>query len=223
MIRLHFLVEGQTENNFVNQVLRPSIEHSNVSISVSKLTTKRDEKRGRKFSGGSSSYDKLKGEILLFLKDSSAEFRLTTMVDLYKFPQGFQTFAELKSSPYERVKKLEQELQSEFNDERFIPYVQLHEFEAILFSDPSKFSELYDNVQPGIKKLIGIASSQNPEEINDGENTAPSKRIIKEIPRYAFEKSSAGPTVASHIGLIEIKKKCPHFDQWLNKLGNTAN
>ena len=84
-IRLHFLVEGQTEFNFVNQILKHHIGKTALSMSISKLTTKRDEKMGRKFSGGASSYEKLKNEISLFLKDSSIEFRLTTMIDLYKY------------------------------------------------------------------------------------------------------------------------------------------
>lgn len=221
-IRLHFLVEGQTEFNFVNQVLKHSIEKTSLSISVSKLTTKRDEKLGRKFSGGASSYEKLKKEVFLFLKDKSTDFRLTTMIDLYKFPSGFPTFEEIKNSPYIRVKKMEGELYKDFKDHRFIPYIQLHEYEAVLFSDPQKFSEIYENVDTGIKNLVEIASTQNPEEINDGEHTAPSKRIIKEIPRYENEKSSVGASVAEHIGLEEIRKKCPHFKEWLEKLEKLA-
>ena len=94
-IRLHFLVEGQTEFNFVNQILKHFIEKTSLSISVSKLETKRDEKLGRKFSGGSSSYEKVRKEVSSFLRDTSPEFRLTTMIDLYKFPSGFPTFDEM--------------------------------------------------------------------------------------------------------------------------------
>ena len=221
-IRLHFLVEGQTEFNFVNQILKHSIENESLSVTISKLTTKRDEKLGRKFSGGASSYEKLKKEISLFLRDSSPEFRLTTMIDLYKFPSGFPTFEEMKNSPHDRVKKMEELFYGDFNDHRLIPFIQLHEYEAILFSNPQKFSEIYENVGNGIKKLIEIASSQNPEEINDGELTAPSKRIIREIPKYEFGKSSAGVSVAEHIGLKEIREKCPHFNEWTQKLENLA-
>lgn len=221
-IRLHFLVEGRTEFNFVNQILRYQFKESSVSISISMLTTKRDEKLGRKYSGGSPSYEKVKREISLFLKDTSPKFRLTTMIDLYKFPDGFPKYNEMKTSPYNRVRKMEEEFYKHFEDPRFIPYIQLHEYEAILFSNPQKFSEVYENVDKGIRNLIGISLIQNPEEINDGENTAPSKRIIKEIPRYEFEKSSAGANVAEHIGLEEIQKKCPHFKEWVDKLEKLA-
>ena len=219
-VRLHFLVEGRTEFNFVNQILKPEFENPTFFISVSMLTTKRDEKLGRKYAGGSPSYEKVKREISLFLKDTSTEFRLTTMIDLYKFPEGFPKFDSIKHQPSVRVEKMEEAFYKDFEDPRFIPYIQLHEYEAILFSNPQKFFEIYENVGKGIKNLIAISQIQNPEEINDGEQTAPSKRIIKEIPKYEFEKSSAGANVAGHIGLSEIQKKCPHFRQWLEKLEN---
>jgi len=58
----------------------------------------------------------------------------------------------------------------------------------------------------------------SPELINDGAETSPSKRIIREIPAYENLKSTAGPAVAQKIGLITIRQKCPHFDQWIQKL-----
>jgi hypothetical protein len=59
---------------------------------------------------------------------------------------------------------------------------------------------------------------ESPEYIDDGEDTAPSKRIIKEIPEYEGMKASAGPLVAEKIGLTNIRKKCNHFNQWLLKI-----
>jgi hypothetical protein len=140
------------------------------------------------------------------------------MLDLYKFPHGFSTFPEYKNSPYQRVERLEEALFEDFRDSRFIPYVQLHEYEALIFSDPQKFEEIYSNFKKGIEELVRIARSNEPEEINDGESTAPSKRIISNIPRYEFEKSSVGATVAQHIGINQIRKRCPHFSNWLSKL-----
>ena len=75
-IRLHFLVEGQTEFNFVNQILKHHIGKTALSMSISKLTTKRDEKMGRKFSGGASSYEKLKNEISLSATEADPASRV---------------------------------------------------------------------------------------------------------------------------------------------------
>lgn len=217
--RLHLLVEGRTEFNFVNQVLRPHFASSDsLFISVSMLTTKRDHVRGRKYSGGSSTYSKLRGEIKLFLYDKSPDFRLSTMVDLYGFPDGFDTYSSKSSAPYERIALLEASMAKDIGDERFIPYVQLHEYESLILSDPEKFREIYTNFGQGIDRLVQLSKSKPPEEINDGSNTAPSKRIISSIPRYEFEKSSVGPTVALHIGLNNIRDRCPHFSHWVEKL-----
>jgi hypothetical protein len=219
MIRLHLLVEGRTEFNFANQVLRPHLDEFNgISLTVSMLTTKRDSQLGQKFSGGSSSYDKLRNEIRLFLRDKSEEFRISTMIDLYGFPHGFPTFSELKHTPYKRVEQIEAKFADDIGDARFIPYVQLHEFESLAFADPSKFSELYAGEKVGIAKLVKTSLTINPEEINDGESTAPSIRIIACFPQYKFEKSSVGATVVQHIGLQKVRDRCPHFSEWLAKL-----
>lgn len=93
---------------------------------------------------------------------------------------------------------------------------QLHEFEALLFSDvdvlarilrcsPSDFiSEFYPN----------------PEDINDHPCTAPSKRIARACPFY--QKTLHGPLVALDIGLSRMLECCPHFASWVDKLCNLA-
>lgn len=58
----------------------------------------------------------------------------------------------------------------------------------------------------------------SPELINDGPTTAPSKRIIAEIPEYAFQKSTAGPLIAARIGLDVMRARCPNFGEWLGRL-----
>ncbi|MEA5419667.1 DUF4276 family protein [Spirulina sp. CCNP1310] len=67
--------------------------------------------------------------------------------------------------------------------------------------------------------LQAIASQyQTPELINDGLQTAPSKRIIAQFPDYGKAKSTFGPQLAEKIGLQVIRSTCPHFNQWLSKL-----
>ena len=98
------------------------------------------------------------------------------------------------------------------------PYLQLHEFEALLFSDPKKFGERFDRHSTGISRLVQIAEQSNPELIDDGNESAPSKQIIREIPEYGPDKASSGPIVAERIGLPTLRAKCQHFAEWLNKL-----
>jgi hypothetical protein len=71
-----------------------------------------------------------------------------------------------------------------------------------------------------IRRLEKLARSTPPEEINDGETTAPSKRIASQIPEYEAVKPSAGPQIVQAIGLATVRSKCPHFDAWVKRLEN---
>ena len=63
-----------------------------------------------------------------------------------------------------------------------------------------------------------MVAGKNPEEINEGQETAPSKRIIKEIPEYKGQKATIGPLVAAKIDLDVLREKCKHFNEWLTRL-----
>lgn len=107
----------------------------------------------------------------------------------------------------------------DIRDSRFIPYIQLHEYEAYLFSDPTSFQYFYNNHDKQIAALKAIANSRaTPELIDDGPHTAPSKRIIAQFPDYEDAKSAVGPQVAELIGLDVIRSKCPHFAAWVSRL-----
>jgi hypothetical protein len=143
------------------------------------------------------------------------------MFDLYALPADFPDFATAgrRMPPYERVEKLERALASRIGHRQFVPYIQLHEFEALIFADPQKLDAEFLERKDGVRNLVRIATEAgNPESIDDGEETAPSKRIIREIPEYEWRKASAGPLVAGKIGLPALRQKCAHFDQWLKRL-----
>ena len=155
-------------------------------------------------------------------EDSAADAYFTTMIDLYALHNDFPGLAEaekLRSDPYQRVSALEGAWQDVTADVRFIPFIQLHEFEGYLFVDVSRFSEFLDIPRGGIAALQKVADSvESPELIDDGQHSAPSKRIIYQFPAYETLKSSVGPQMAADIGLTAIRSKCPHFDQWLGLL-----
>jgi hypothetical protein len=167
----------------------------------------------------------MRNDIVRFLKqEPSPDTFFTTMIDLYgihgDFPQLSQA-ESLRRSVRERVAFLEECFANDIGDHRFIPYIQLHEFEALLFVDPTAFRSYYQNCEQQITRLQAIADGyQSPEEINDGPSTAPSKRVIEHFPDYAGAKPTAGPQIVEHIGLQAIRHKCPHFDEWLTRLEN---
>ena len=146
------------------------------------------------------------------------------MIDLYAFPQGddspYTCHIQAISDPYAKIAALERAISSDINHPRFIPYIQLHEFETFLLVNPDKLITMYPERQTHITKLKTEIRNINPEEINESNETAPSKRIIKHIPAYASQKAQVGPLVAEEIGLDLLREKCPHFDEWLTKLEN---
>jgi len=222
MVRLHSIVEGQTEEAFFNRVLVPHLSNQNVFPDVQLLSSKRVASRQQK--GGWTSYASAKRHLDRWMKqDSHNDVWFTTMFDLYAIPEDFPALADCRSiaDPFQRVQALETAF---FNDVqnlgcyRFVPYIQLHEFEALIFVDPQKLDWEFLENDEAISRLVAYSEKSPPEAINDTPTGAPSKRIISEIPEYYFRKSSAGPVVVDKIGLAKLRESCPHFDIWLKKL-----
>ena len=219
-IRLNFIVEGPTEKTFVRDTLRSHLAHFYIWASARCVETSR--KREVRYSGGIVNYAKPRNDINRWLmEDQNPDARFTTMFDLHSLPNDFPGYADAArtSGPYERVRILEDALGQDISDSRFIPYFQLHEFEALLLADPQKLDSQYHEQGFAIQRLVYMADQfGSPELINDGADTAPSKRITAEIPEYARAKASAGPVVAERIGLPTLRLKCAHFGEWLGRL-----
>lgn len=222
MIRLYLFAEGQTEQTFATKVLGPHLAGFNV-ILQSAILIAHARKKGIVHRGGGRHYQPMKNDILRFLaQEKSPEVRFTTMIDLYAIHADFPGMAEasqISHVPYQQIELLEKVFAQDIGDHRFIPYIQLYEYEAFLFSDPEKFSGFYDDHKKEIAALKKIAESvSSPELIDDGLHTAPSKRIIKLFPDYEGAKPVYGPLIAEEIGLTTIRDKCPHFNAWLSRL-----
>lgn len=219
-IRLNFIVEGQTEEAFVSTILKPHLEPFSIWASVRCVETSR--KRSIKHRGGIRRYAVAKSDIQQWLlNDRNADARFTTMFDLYRLPTDFPGYADAFEGydPYRRVAVLEDALAEDIADSRFVPYLQLHEFEALLLADPQMLDAQFPGYDGAIRHLISVVSQcGSPELVDGGENTAPSKRIIARIPEYEGRKSSAGPIVAGKIGLAAIRSRCDHFNEWLSAL-----
>ena len=100
---------------------------------------------------------------------------------------------------------------------RFIPYIQMHEFEGLLFSEVHAFLNSFEEDEIKIEDLQAAADAfESPEMINNSPETAPSKRLIDAIPDY--DKIVFGNCVAMDIGLEKIREKCPLFNEWVEKL-----
>ncbi|MDI9430702.1 MAG: DUF4276 family protein [Planctomycetota bacterium] len=211
MVEVKFLVEGDTEETFVNRVLRSHFFPLGINPHPQKLG-----KPGHY--SGIVEYPRARDEILTTLKQDKVSF-CTTMVDYYAMPSswpGRQTAAG-NPVPIELAIRadISAEMGRDFNPVRFLPYVQMHEFEALLFSDPEVLAShlgLADESQ--IQEIRDQFA--NPEEIDDDPQTAPSKRISR-LDR-SYQKPYDGMLIAQHIGLDTMRAECPHFNEWLRKL-----
>ncbi len=103
-----------------------------------------------------------------------------------------------------------------FNPSRFIPFVMIHEFEALLFSDCQGFAEGIGQETLASDFQAIRDDCSGPEKIDDSPQTAPSKRIAKLVPGY--QKPPMGVLAALEIGLETMRSECPHFDEWLKRL-----
>ncbi len=222
---IHILCEGQTEQGFVEEVLRPYLQDNGVTGIKSILITTNKKKNAR---GGMLTYKHAETDINLLRQtkqDNDYESHLfTTMFDLYSLPNDFPGFAKASTihDPYVRVKALEKSFSDAVGEKRFLQYLQLHEFEALLFCGINHLSKLYPGCEKGCEKLIKeLQKVGNPELIDNGPTTAPSKRIIKAIEgnkKYKYNKPTTGKSVTKQIGIEELRTKCPHFNEWINKL-----
>ncbi len=221
MNKILVLVEGQTEEAFVNQVLSPHLASRGVVLNPTIVaTSKRHD--GTRFKGGVPAYAKVRSDLVNLLNDTNAK-RVTTMLDYYALRTDFPGMTDVNkgSSADGRVKHLEQAFAADLNDRRFVPYFSVHEIEAILFANVDAWSYVFNSDATVLERLKAACQGvATPEHINDGRETAPSKRIMRAFAGY--QKVLHCPQAANAIGLTRIRNECAHFDQWVGLLEATA-
>ncbi len=221
MKRLYLTVEGQTEQAFAVDVLQPHLAQFNVHVWKPRLTGLHSRRKGRIPSGGLlNTFQHSLGDIRRWLReDKSPDARFSIMVDLYSLPKDFPGYdmANEAGDPYQRVETLEKALAEELNDRRFIPYLQVHEFEALVLSKPEVFGDWFEKVGEKVQKLVAECQTfDTPEKIDNGQHTHPKARIKRYIEEY--DENVDGPELAADIGLETIRQACHHFDRWLTIL-----
>ena len=215
MIRLHVVVEGQTEEAFVNAVVVDHLGHFDISTDVRVVET------GPGHKGGVLRYDRARRDLGRWLKeDQNHDARFTTLFDLYALPATFPDFEKTRHlPPRDRVRALEAAFGKDVDDRRFVPHLQLHEFEALVLCGLPQLATRFIEHRKAIEELaVELSAFDSPELVDDGVATAPSKRIIAKVPEYAGAKVSAGPLVAAQVGLTTLREKCPHFHSWISSL-----
>ncbi len=137
----YILVEGQTELFFVPGVLDPFLKRYNLSLQAISIDTSAKQNPQR-YRGGSAKYTRWRRDILRLLADPRAVL-VTTMLDYYRLPQDFPGRNEQSGTCFDRVIYLERRFSEDIDNYKFIPYIALHEFEALLFANPEKIADSF--------------------------------------------------------------------------------
>ena len=216
MRKVLILVEGRTEERFVKDVLQPHLWNRGVHPEPKIVVTKR-VKQGSNFKGGVTDFPKFENDLRRLLGDSSAAL-ITTMIDYYGLPDDFPGMQSLQGrNSHERAQELESALERHFNaSTRFSAYLMIHEFEALLFSDPAVLAGVMN--APSVNRHLQTIRNgfPTPEDINNDPSTKPSARIKNLFPGY--QKGLHGPLSTARIGLETMRRECMHFGQWVAKL-----
>ena len=194
MVRIGISVEGPTEERFIKLVLQPYLLNKGISICPISMS-------------GNVCIDRVKSELKKLANNFDC---VTTLYDFYGFKGKAKN--ENKQSLEERI---EQAVHEQVRS-KLIPYIQMHEFEGILFSCPRAMAHgLNESDAEQWCKTVLNQSNGDPESINNSVHTAPSKRLEKHT---GYRKTTHGPNIAQEIGIEKIREKCAGFDEWLKKI-----
>jgi len=215
--RVYVVVEGATEESFLNTVVAPALWTWGVNVIPIIVGAP-----GHK--GGKPKYSRVKKDVVKLLKEDQYAY-CSTMLDLYglgtDFP-GMPVDENLRS--LEKAVTIEEAVKHAIvaehpdlrPDLRFLPYIQLYEYEGLLFSDPTAFATGIG--QESLRQQFQLIRDQfpTPEDINDNPNSAPSKRVLRV--HSSYQKVLDGTLAAQAVGLQRMRRECPHFCQWIEWL-----
>ena len=223
MVEVIVFAEGQSEEQFIKQVIAPSLRHQQIYLKAQTLKT---SQQGR---GGAVTF----GRVKFYARNALRQYPnavLSTFFDLYGLDTDFPEFDEAKqlADTAQRVTKLERALHAAIvahagcREERFIPHIQPYEFEGLLFSDVNALSMTEPRWQSRLNDLQAIRNAfPTPEHINDSFETKPSRRL-EDLLEPQYRKTRHGPLAAGRVTLATMEEECQHFRSWMAKLRNLA-
>jgi hypothetical protein len=213
MRAIYILAEGPTEEIFINKIVAKYFYDKGIyDVRAFLMPTSKGNK------GGAVSYQRFKRNVENLLKNER-DVIVTSLIDYFRLYTDFPDYEKTIpiNNKMQRVAALENALSSVINNRRFIPYIQLHEFEGLLFSSSIGFENFPDVSVKNLEMLRqAVKEHDNPELLNDGAETAPSKRLEKLLPSY--KKTIHGTQIAEEISLLVIMQKCERFRNWIETL-----
>lgn len=218
MKRLIIVCEGATEQEFCQMVLSPYLYSKGVIVETPTI---------KHSCGGIVAWGTLKKQIIQHLNET--EVVVSMLIDFYRIKDSFRFpgWMEAKNMEPSQIKmdylfhQMTMDMQESLRN-RFIPYIQLHEFEGLLFSDITAYKKNFTKTECDFQAIeSAIKDFPTPEDINNGPNTAPSVRLKNAIRGY--EKDLYGGILADDIGLKTIRERCPLFNKWVERLEAVLN
>lgn len=225
MIRVVVVCEGETEEEFVRDVLAPGLCGLGLYLEPQMVDTSPGHR------GGALNYDRVKPHLRNTLRQKSAPV-VTTLFDLYKVDKRFPGYEQSMDTPDlgQRLDVLRHALHADVvtaagcRPERFIPHIQPYEFEALLFSDVASLSLVNPSwPKKSIDRLLEIRNAAaSPEHINDRPETKPAAHLERELSNPSYRKRRHGPIAVQKIGLSKIETECAFFAAWLAQIRELA-
>lgn len=216
MANIFLIVEGSTEEQFYKNELQkqyvlPDGSYRHFFNVVQMPTKKNIYSRGNK--GGRVSYQVCVNNIRRFIRMSTHCQLVILILDYYGLDESFSDHLTTEySSLDQRVEAIQARLESDIGELYFRFRLQVHEFEAYLYSDPQKVAGHFQKPEAQTQ-LEGVLAKfgNDPERINNHPKTAPSKRLEALFPE--FGKTTDGLILARKISVPVIREKCTRFNQ----------
>ncbi len=212
MTRVLAVVEGATEERFARSVLQPHLAQRDIDLRAMQVL------RGSGARGGGSSWQPWQKHLHHLLTSDRTAW-VTTLIDLYAIPDDTPGWSPPGAPGPQRADRMLQAIAAAFPGQRqLLPYIQVHEYEALLYSDLEVVRvTVLDKVDEGdFASLVRNVAGQPPEDIDDDPVSAPSKRLLHAVP--GFSKDTDGVLAAREIGIDRIRQACPRFNDWLGQL-----
>ena len=213
MKRVIIVCEGQTEQSFCLTVLSPYFLSKGIVVEAPTI---------KHSHGGIVAWDTMKRQLVEHLHEGDAI--VTMLIDFYRIKDSYQFpgWEEAKdiSDSLNKMNGLFQEMSANMPEDlrsRFVPYIQLHEFEGLLFSDIAAFKSMFTPTECDFQSIqAAIDEFDSPEDINNKPETAPSSRLKDAIAGY--DKVVYGSLLAEEMTLSTIRSKCPLFNSWIERI-----
>lgn len=210
MPRLIFVVEGDSEQRFINEHLVSylAFKFPGVSMHAQKITTNRK----KHVKGGNVNYEFLKNEIKRTYAQGGV--LITTFMDFFRLPTDYPGYTQ----DVRQISQIEDAIRVDCSgiipSPSFLPYIQKHEFETLLFANSAGFSKVVDSEE--MKQIHNVLKKfSTPEDINGSPETAPSKRLLS---IFKYKKVADSAVVMKDVNIDVLRKLCPRFDEWVSRL-----